>query len=317
MAWLCTGRLGTTPGPCSITQIGRLFEASSGIVGYVAERVDRDRHVRDRRRARVAHRQRHRRRARDRLHGRKARVDHRDGERRVRFVRVLARPAAAATREQRRAGAYEQDGDGRMTPPHSEGHDTSGVRPGGPTCPRGLGWRAASASRRVRTDRDRHPRRGVRRDGSQCSRAGVPADEEPARGNRGHDDPDGQDHLVGSAPALPLWRRSSSRSSCSRCGCAGSRCWSRPCASATRRRGCRRRTSSKSSARWTALGGFFVLAAIREIGPAVTGDRAGRRRGHRDHRRPRRAQDPRGARRAAGARRGSRSRTWSCPASSR
>ena len=51
------------------------------------------------------------------------------------------------------------------------------------------------------------------------------------------------------------------------------------------------------------LGGFFVLASIREFAPFVTRDRAGRRRRHGDHRGPRRAQDPRGARRASGARR--------------
>ena len=44
---------------------------------------------------------------------------------------------------------------------------------------------------------------------------------------------------------------SSSASSCSRCGCAGSRCSSRRSRSATRRRGCRRPTSSSCSARWT------------------------------------------------------------------
>ena len=51
------------------------------------------------------------------------------------------------------------------------------------------------------------------------------------------------------------------------------------------------------------LGGFFILASIREFAPLR--DRGGRRRRrrHRDHRRPRGAQDPRGARRAAGARR--------------
>ena len=49
------------------------------------------------------------------------------------------------------------------------------------------------------------------------------------------------------------------------------------------------------------LGGFFVLASIREFAPVRDRDRAGRRGGHRDHRRPRRAQDPRGARRPAGA----------------
>ena len=49
------------------------------------------------------------------------------------------------------------------------------------------------------------------------------------------------------------------------------------------------------------LGGFFVLAAIREIGSAHHRGRARGRRGHRDHRGPGRAQDPRGARRAAGA----------------
>ena len=51
------------------------------------------------------------------------------------------------------------------------------------------------------------------------------------------------------------------------------------------------------------LGGFFVLASIREFAPFVTAIVARRRRRHRDHRRPRRAQDPRGARRAPGARR--------------
>ena len=50
------------------------------------------------------------------------------------------------------------------------------------------------------------------------------------------------------------------------------------------------------------LGGFFVLASIREFAPFVTAVVvAGRRHG--DHRRPRRAKDPRGARRAPGARR--------------
>ena len=44
------------------------------------------------------------------------------------------------------------------------------------------------------------------------------------------------------------------------------------------------------------LGGFFVLASIREIGPDH-GDRDGWGGGHRDHRGPGRAQGPRGARR--------------------
>ena len=44
-----------------------------------------------------------------------------------------------------------------------------------------------------------------------------------------------------------------------------------------------------------------MLASIREFAPLRDGDHPRRRRGHRDHRRPGRAQDPRGARRAAGA----------------
>ena len=51
------------------------------------------------------------------------------------------------------------------------------------------------------------------------------------------------------------------------------------------------------------LGGFFVLASIREFAPVR--HRRGRRRGrrHGDHRGPRRPEDPRGARCAPGARR--------------
>ena len=52
------------------------------------------------------------------------------------------------------------------------------------------------------------------------------------------------------------------------------------------------------------LGGFFVLASIREFAPLVTAIILAGVGRHGDHRRPRRAQDPRGARRAPGARRG-------------
>jgi phospholipid/cholesterol/gamma-HCH transport system permease protein len=51
------------------------------------------------------------------------------------------------------------------------------------------------------------------------------------------------------------------------------------------------------------LGGFFVLASIREFAPLITAIIVAGRGRHRDHRRPRRAQGARGARRAAGARR--------------
>ena len=51
------------------------------------------------------------------------------------------------------------------------------------------------------------------------------------------------------------------------------------------------------------LGGFFVLASIREFAPFVDAIVLAGVAGHRDHRRPRRPQDPRGARRAPGARR--------------
>ena len=51
------------------------------------------------------------------------------------------------------------------------------------------------------------------------------------------------------------------------------------------------------------LGGFFILASVREFAPFVTAVVVAGVAGHRDHRRPRRPQDPRGARRAAGARR--------------
>ncbi len=52
-------------------------------------------------------------------------MDHRDGERRVRFVRILALSPAAADRKHR-AGAYEQDPGERMTPPHSEATISAG-----------------------------------------------------------------------------------------------------------------------------------------------------------------------------------------------
>ena len=65
------------------------------------------------------------------------------------------------------------------------------------------------------------------------------------------------------------------------------------------------------------LGGFFVLTSIREFGPIGHLDHPGGRRGHGDHRRSRRAQDPRGARRACRCSASTRSRTSSCRGSSR
>ena len=52
------------------------------------------------------------------------------------------------------------------------------------------------------------------------------------------------------------------------------------------------------------LGGFFVLASVREFAPIVTAIILAGVGGHGHHRRPGRAQDPRGARRAPGAGRG-------------
>ena len=49
------------------------------------------------------------------------------------------------------------------------------------------------------------------------------------------------------------------------------------------------------------LGGFFILASVREFAPVRDRGHGRRGRRDRDHRRPRGPQDPRGARRAAGA----------------
>ena len=85
--------------------------------------------------------------------------------------------------------------------------------------------------------------------------------------------------------------------------CAGSRWSSRRSPSATARRACRPANFLVLFGALDRLGGFFVLASIREFAPFVTAIVLAGVGRHRDHRRPRRAQDPRGARRAAGARR--------------
>ena len=81
--------------------------------------------------------------------------------------------------------------------------------------------------------------------------------------------------LTGKTIVSALRRRtrtaaSSSPSSSSRCGCAGSRCWSRPSPSATARPGLQAANFLVLFGALDRLGGFFVLASIREFAPFVT-----------------------------------------------
>src|SRR5919202_652464 len=138
-------------------------------------------------------------------------------------------------------------------------------------------------------------------DGPIRRRPSVSSREEPARRGRGHDDPDGQDDRLRPPAAVSLRRRVrqpvplrpaavlvsapdlDGRVRLRRAGPAGGEL-PRP---VRRARSPRRLLRARLDPR---------VRAVRRCG------RAGRRRGDRDHRRPRRAQDPRGARRAAGAR---------------
>ncbi len=146
------------------------------------------------------------------------------------------------------------------------------------------------------------PRRDDRTDGSQCSRAGVPAHEEPARGNRGHDDPHGSHDRVRAATPLPVRRRVR---------------LAVPVRAAALLVPAADLDGLHQLRRARAAGGQLpddlrrarparrVLRAGRDPRdrPQRDRDRARGRGRHRDHRRSRRTQDPRGARRAAGARR--------------
>src|SRR5271166_5542628 len=96
-------RLGDRPRTAIDRPPGALVGGQFGEVFGVFERVERDRHVRDRLRADVADRQHHPRRTRDRLVGREARAYQLHREVTFGFVRVLACRAAASAGEQRAA----------------------------------------------------------------------------------------------------------------------------------------------------------------------------------------------------------------------
>src|SRR5215207_6777975 len=139
-------------------------------------------------------------------------------------------------------------------------------------------------------------------DGPKRRRPSVPSYEESARRSRGHDDSHGQDDRLRPPPALPLRGRVRQPVPL------------RPAAvlvpAADLHGGVRLRGP------WPA-GGQLPRALRRArsprrllrprldpgVRPVRHRDRPGRRGRHRDHGRPRRAQDPRGARRAASARR--------------
>ena len=139
--------------------------------------------------------------------------------------------------------------------------------------------------------------------GQSSSRPGVSTDQEPARAGRRDDDPDGQDDRLGDPPAVPYGTEFVQQFLF-----ALRLCWF-PLTISTIAFGYGAPGLQAGNflilfGALDRLGGFFVLASIREFAPVRDGHHPGRRRRHRDHRRPRRAQDPRGARRPPGARRG-------------
>ncbi len=91
----------------------------------------------------------------------------------------------------------------------------------------------------------------TRRDGPNGRRPSVASHEERPRGDRRHDDLDGQDDRVRDPPAVPVWRRVHPAVPLRAEAVLVSRCSSPRSRSATARPGCRRRTSSSCSARWT------------------------------------------------------------------
>ena len=115
---------------------------------------------------------------------------------------------------------------------------------------------------------DRYLRRGGR-DGSQCQPSGRSPDKEPARGSGGHDDPHGKDHLSALRPPYPYGGEFVSQFLF-----ALRLCWFPLLVSTVAINygapGLQAANFLTIFGALDRLGGFFVLASVREIGPNVT-----------------------------------------------
>ena len=113
-------------------------------------------------------------------------------------------------------------------------------------------------------------RRQRQSDGQSSSRQGVPARQVALRAGRGHDDPDREDDRLRDPPALPLRRRVHRPVPLRAAALLVSDADLAASPSASAPRACRQPTSSRLFGALDRLGGFFVLASIREFAPFVT-----------------------------------------------